>query len=1292
MIQHIPGLSFNSRYQSHLSFRFLTFKLINTESKSKVMKNIGLFLSILFSNVIWHIQAQPTSGMAPCLPGTSTLEVKNGQNDLNQGNNGTLIHYAALGGGGFNWVSDNGLHKGLVYSSSIWMGGVTDHGEIKFAGTTYRTKTDNFDWYNGPLDENGETSEENCKIFDRIFLVYRSEILEAYKLMFDLEGNINAENCINLPQSILLWPAKGNPNWPKYYGYSLQEKNLASFFDYNNDGIYNPCDGDLPCLETNGEKSKTPLNLIKTFPEFLTFNVINDNGGSHRLSAGNSLKMEVQVYAFGYPNEEMKDNTLFFQFKTKYKGEEPLNDVYLSMWVDPNLGCYNDDYIGTNSAHDLMYIYNKDTLDGNEEGGCPGADDNFNGPPPIIAFHYLKGFEVQNDSMGSSQWKDAGLTSSIYFYNCAIGSPVWATCDPEHNDLYFYRLMKGKWKDGLPITKSGTGYNPGSSDSTNFVFDGNPNNPNDWTMCTFAPQYYDLRFLMTTGGGKMTKGATNEAIVAITLTHDEQLPCPEIKNVIKANEDIKNLFNNNWQKLNGPYAPDLNIDQKEDALSFKISNNPKFNNKDHSYKEKIPNKDDLDENYYQLEGYQIYQVNSPHYDVTNLQDTTSVLIFQCDKQNNTTEVFNWEYTLDSLNNKIWKKTKQVSGSNQGIDDHFIIQHDFLEGGPIKQNKEYYYVALAYAYNNYAEFDQQLEEGQRMQYLKSKDNVKVYSITPKKHNIGQMAKITRIHGEGTYNFLKINPSHIDSLIMPSYSQRVEYLPEFGPFDIIVIDSTKINNGNKYSLRIIGPFSMTIDSCEFNADNTFYEIIDHSNGVTYKSDQSIKYYNDQYFEELGLLVSFHQPNRIGENSNTNGGFFKETFIYKDELGPKWFSGLKDLPDSNPFYPNSALDPASDIIVNNQTKFTSEGYFFPLYSAKYNKQGEAKFTLSTIDPDLHAYFTGNDLDIQKLRNLNNVDIVFTSDQSKWSRCIVVETASSIYSYVQDPLEDNSMLTVRSTESIGKNGLPDNTKTKGFSWFPGYVVDVEKGERLNVFFGENTCLRNKNWENESEPQIVTDMIFNPNSELLNKEGSNAIQDYFAGGQHYLYITRQAYDGCAQMYPLLNKPKLYGGSWNALSSITWSGIPLLKENCSWLPIENGLIPNDLTISLRVEKPFFFAGKNDKPLEMRNCSIESEYPLYQFEIASNVATTTKDPKGVEHLPWSFSYIGNGFHIYNVSQKCSVDIFNLQGQLISKTIIESTDDLKWFDTQSLLPDGLIFIRVKSSVSGLEKVYKMVYLNY
>ena len=45
-----------------------------------------------------------------------------------------------------------------------------------------------------------------------------------------------------------------------------------------------------------------------------------------------------------------------------------------------------------------------------------------------------------------------------------------------------------------------------------------------------------------------------------------------------------------------------------------------------------------------------------------------------------------------------------------------------------------------------------------------------------------------------------------------------------------------------------------------------------------------------------------------------------------------------------------------------------------------------------------------------------------------------------------------LKSNPSKGKDGLEDDSGTTGFSWFPGYALDLEKGIRLDMMFGESS------------------------------------------------------------------------------------------------------------------------------------------------------------------------------------------------------------------------------------------------
>ena len=167
-----------------------------------------------------------------------------------------------------------------------------------------------------------------------------------------------------------------------------------------------------------------------------------------------------------------------------------------------------------------------------------------------------------------------------------------------------------------------------------------------------------------------------------------------------------------------------------------------------------------------------------------------------------------------------------------------------------------------------------------------------------------------------------------------------------------------------------------------------------------------------------------------------------------------------------------------------------------------------------------------------------------------------------------------IRSDASIDQNG--NIIEGEGMSYFPGYAIDVETGERLNIFFGENSAFNSDNDMLISQITgleinsggIGSDMIWNPSTELFTTENiGGPIGNYnnLAGGQHYIYITRQEYDGCAALAQQLSNPQTLNKA-RAISYITWTAFPTPQRPL--LSLEEGLIPNDLTVKMRVTSPF----------------------------------------------------------------------------------------------------------------------------
>lgn len=130
-----------------------------------------------------------------------------------------------------------------------------------------------------------------------------------------------------------------------------------------------------------------------------------------------------------------------------------------------------------------------------------------------------------------------------------------------------------------------------------------------------------------------------------------------------------------------------------------------------------------------------------------------------------------------------------------------------------------------------------------------------------------------------------------------------------------------------------------------------------------------------------------------------------------------------------------------------------------------------------------------------LSSIDLVITSDKSKWTRCFVIEMQD-------DPnlAEGGAQkFQIRKHPSVDKNGNTgdgivtndpndaDYIAAEGMSWFPGYAINVETGERLNIIFGEDS------W---NAADNGNDLIWNPTASR-----TRSAYQYPFGGRHYIYV-----------------------------------------------------------------------------------------------------------------------------------------------------------------------------------------------
>ncbi len=570
---------------------------------------------------------------------------------------------------------------------------------------------------------------------------------------------------------------------------------------------------------------------------------------------------------------------------------------------------------------------------------------------------------------------------------------------------------------------------------------------------------------------------------------------------------------------------------------------------------------------------------------------------------------------------------------------------------------------------------------------------------------QTPAITRIDGVGAGNtFLEISDQTRLSIFNNTLNGEVPYLPNHAPIKITVTDLDNYTLGD-YELTLIDE-----DMSNSTLDTAVHWQLTHiQSGTIVTSDATITSAPSQYVPEFGITVEVTQTEDAGQ-MQTNNGAIGSSFEYADSQGPQWLSDIADGYGNNPDYLNYVKTDfgENDYSLDFNQDFTPIGDapFLPYTLCDWRPPATVNANYlspawASINSDIVR--VGNPLD-----SLNNVDIVFTSDKNLWSRCVIVETAMPQY-YIPSALGlategDAQNMDPRSSPSVGTDmdsdgfPVPDGTGQLGMGWFPGYAVDVETGERLNILFGENSTYSLDQDSNLLAEYDITaddfdtvptgrDMLWNPTSEVIIDAGDpdGFRYQHYMGGQHFIYVTREKYDECEDLHDKLSGSEI--DKVFAMRKITWTMIPVLTEGTSLLSLADGLIPNDLIIKLRVDNPYKvilsstpFNGYSTYQFELDE-TISTENPL-EDNWTSLVDISPNPYHSADHASWQ---------LHNLPNSCTLTLSDVKGQQLwrkeyknmpssSVTSISSTD-------LPALSQGVYFVRIQEK-NGAWKVLKWV----
>jgi len=393
------------------------------------------------------------------------------------------------------------------------------------------------------------------------------------------------------------------------------------------------------------------------------------------------------------------------------------------------------------------------------------------------------------------------------------------------------------------------------------------------------------------------------------------------------------------------------------------------------------------------------------------------------------------------------------------------------------------------------------------------------------------------------------------------------------------------------------------------------------------------------------------------------------------------------------------------------TDEPGFVPLFMTDYRiNPVQEQFYLS---PMLNNNSYGFLREAAEPGKTNNVDLVLTSDKSKWTRSVVLQTSNqSNRAFGFAPIDDTNMFDYREHPSIGKDGRyatidgtkdgavltnssmnpndPNYINPQGMGWFPGYAIDIETGKRLNILFGENSSYHGAYQDLFKNGEVIgDDMIWKPSDQMRIEDFGSNIMSYFMGGQQYIYVTNTEYYGGQGLHTRFTPRRNPVTKRLGFQQITWAGFTMLKEGQSLLSYEEGLIPCEVVIQLRV---------NQKYAAVPNGPING-MPHYLINIDADAVLTDKvsspQLKGVTLSPNPFESIKHSsLTLHQLPQNCNIYMFDTKGRIL---LHRKLDDMigERLESYSLELDknrmvpGIYFLRIHTPIEGVQTL-KVLYM--
>ena len=482
-----------------------------------------------------------------------------------------------------SFEAPKGSGANTIYAANLWVAGKNldsayVNAEIYGSLLASNNSLTGFGSRSGPVMNSPAFSEYDYQ-WDRLWKINNADLVYH-------QNNWNV-NGYQPTEVIANWPAHGDTTKGQAYY-------LAPFVDNNNDGVYNPLDGDYPKIK--GQQA--------------IYNIYNDVRAIP--GSGSSMTTEIHYMAYAYhcPSDSALYNTIFVDYTIYNRSNLTYDSTYVGMWTDFDIGNSSDDAIGCDVARSTFYSANGDAVDENANGS-----NGYGNYPPAQGVTFLQGAkqdadgidnpftEIIQDVIDSNGTPYTGLGTG--FGDGVIDNEYWGmemfkyyvggnspTSAPNLSSNY-HNYIARFWADGSPIVYGGNGYfTGGGTVPTKYLFPGNSDplwygtkgvvaTPSNW-----IGGIGDVRGLGSTGPFTFEPDSSIEITLAFVFGRDYQTTGAQAGVVVMQEriDSIRHYFNTDFVSACGGSVPVSVKESLEKNTALSVYPNPFVNELTVNYK------------------------------------------------------------------------------------------------------------------------------------------------------------------------------------------------------------------------------------------------------------------------------------------------------------------------------------------------------------------------------------------------------------------------------------------------------------------------------------------------------------------------------------------------------------------------------------------------------------------------------------------------------------------------------------------------------------------------------------